>query len=167
MSSMTGHQPVSLLLYCSAHWPDEVLVPVLLFQFFPELRRKRRPKPGLTGNEQSLGLGGAKPDRIAAASAKHGTANAALNTFCLQPGCVIEVPVSVDRLLDRVGIDARRSFRNTGRARTISASTTSSHQAGKHGNVSAQLEPRAGICRITPLRTWTSDNLLIRRKRLR
>jgi hypothetical protein len=72
-----------------------------------------------------VGLGGAKPDRIAAASAKHGTANVALNTFCLQPSCVIEVPVSVDRLLDGVALmlagaletqDERGRFRRPPRA---------------------------------------------------
>jgi hypothetical protein len=100
MSSMTGRRPVSFLLHCSAHSPDEVLVPVLLFQFFLELRRKRPPKPGVTGNEQV-----SRPRRRETRShcgdlRRAGNGQLALNAFCLQPSCVMEVPVGVDRLPD-------------------------------------------------------------------
>jgi hypothetical protein len=146
MSSKAGRRPVSFLLYCSAHSLDEVLVPVLPFQSFLELRRKRRQKLGMTGSEQSLGVGGAKPDRIAGAAAEQGTAKVALKALYLRPRCVIEVPASLGQLLDGVGIDARRSLRNT----RTSADDFGVHnelpiRAGKCGNVSARLLRRAGV----------------------
>ena len=82
----SGAPPSELLLYRNPDAFEEVLVSVLLLQFFLKLRRKHSQKLSIAGNERPLRVGGAKHDRVSGSSTDHATSQVPLNGFQVRPG---------------------------------------------------------------------------------